>query len=103
MNGPSRRIRIAFNAPYFSGHFPGDPLVPGAKLIELILEALSEAGAITKYPVAMPAAKFLHPVRPGDELTLTWSASNEDIRFECHTGDVPVVSGKVRRTVQSGP
>lgn len=103
MNDRSRSIRIPADSAYFAGHFPGDPLVPGAMLIELILEALSEAGAIAGYPVTVPVAKFLSPVRPGDELTLTWSAAGDDVRFECRTGEVPVVSGKVRSSLRTCP
>ena len=103
MNGPSRSILIAPESAYFAGHFPGDPLVPGAKLIELILEALSQAGVITGYPITVPVAKFLSPVRPGDELTLTWSAGRDAVRFECRAGGLPVVSGKVRSPLRTCP
>jgi 3-hydroxyacyl-[acyl-carrier-protein] dehydratase len=59
--------------PFFRGHFPGDPLVPGV----IIAEALAQtAGIAAGRPgrgfrlTAIKGMKFLRPVRPGDVLSL---------------------------------
>ena len=59
--------------PFFRGHFPGDPLVPGV----IIAEALAQtAGIAAGQPgrgfqlTAIKGMKFLRPVRPRDVLTL---------------------------------
>ena len=59
--------------PFFRGHFPGDPLVPGV----IIAEALAQtAGIAAGQPgrgfrlTAIKGMKFLRPVRPRDTLTL---------------------------------
>ena len=73
------RKLVSRNEPFFDGHFPGMPVMPGV----LIVEALAQAGALlaaqtaafdpTKqvvYFMAIDNAKFRKPVIPGDVLTL---------------------------------
>lgn len=71
------RKNVTFNEPYFAGHFPGNPVMPGV----LILEALAQTGAVailslpehrgkTAYFAGIDKAKFKQMVRPGDTLEL---------------------------------
>ena len=68
---------VSYNEPYFAGHFPQEPVMPGV----LILEALAQTGAVailslpenkgkTAYFAAVKDAKFKRKVVPGDILTL---------------------------------
>jgi 3-hydroxyacyl-[acyl-carrier-protein] dehydratase len=70
---------VSINEPYFQGHFPGFPLMPGV----YILEALAQVGGILmikslnleigKYAVVFAGiddARFKRPVYPGDQLIL---------------------------------
>lgn len=68
---------VTYNEPFFAGHFPQEPVMPGV----LIIEALAQAGAIailsqpefkgkTAYFAAINNAKFKGKVVPGDVLTL---------------------------------
>ena len=68
---------VTFNEPYFSGHFPGNPVMPGV----LQLEAMAQAAGILVIRrndwVPQPAffmsadkVKFRRPVRPGDQLRI---------------------------------
>jgi 3-hydroxyacyl-[acyl-carrier-protein] dehydratase len=80
---PGKRIvglkNVSINEPYFQGHFPGFPLMPGV----YILEALAQVGGILmikslnleigKYAVVFAGiddARFKKPVYPGDQLIL---------------------------------
>lgn len=68
---------VSYNEPYFQGHFPNEPVMPGV----LIVEALAQAGAVailsleenrgkTAYFAAVNSAKFKKQVTPGDVLIL---------------------------------
>ena len=74
---------VAINEPFFQGHFPGNPVMPGV----MILEALAQAAAILSfrsmnrdstqnllyYFVGIDHARFKKPVTPGDQLILNVS------------------------------
>lgn len=68
---------VSYNEPFFQGHFPGEPVMPGV----LIIEALAQTGAVailsleenkgkTAYFAAIGSAKFKKKVVPGDVLML---------------------------------
>ncbi|MGN0350853.1 MAG: 3-hydroxyacyl-ACP dehydratase FabZ [Roseburia sp.] len=68
---------VSYNEPYFAGHFPGEPVMPGV----LIIEALAQTGAVailsmeenrgkTAYFAGISSAKFKQKVVPGDVVTL---------------------------------
>lgn len=68
---------VSYNEPFFAGHFPGEPVMPGV----LIVEALAQVGAVailsqpefkgkTAYFAAINSARFKHKVIPGDVLRL---------------------------------
>jgi len=62
------RVAVPTDWPGFAGHFPDDPLLPGAELIELASGCLHEAGL----PHAvLRSARFRAAVRPGDALHMT--------------------------------
>jgi len=69
---------VTFNEPFFQGHFPGNPIMPGV----LVVEAMAQAGAILLlhsrpesrgrivYFAGIDKAKFRRPIVPGDQLRL---------------------------------
>ena len=72
---------VTYNEPFFPGHFPARPVMPGV----MILEALAQAAGILAfvsanvvpneqsrfYFVGIDKARFRRPVEPGDQLLLT--------------------------------
>lgn len=69
-------IRVASDHPAAQGHFPGNPIVPGAVLLA---EALCAAGAALGRDLSrcrIASAKFPSPSRPGDRIDLEFSATN---------------------------
>ena len=72
---------VTINEPFFQGHFPGHPIMPGV----LILEAMAQVGGVyallakevgenqVPYFVGIDNAKFRKPVLPGDVLHLELS------------------------------
>jgi 3-hydroxyacyl-[acyl-carrier-protein] dehydratase len=81
---PGKSIRgiknVTINEPFFQGHFPGFPVMPGV----LVIEALAQVAAILSHLIAdrkpdgqsliffagIDNARFRRPVLPGDRLTL---------------------------------
>jgi 3-hydroxyacyl-[acyl-carrier-protein] dehydratase len=70
---------VTINEPYFIGHFPGNPVMPGV----LIIEAIAQSGAVlmskslnadvggkTIFFASVDNCRFRHPVRPGDVLRM---------------------------------
>jgi 3-hydroxyacyl-[acyl-carrier-protein] dehydratase len=69
---------VSVNEHYFLGHFPHEQVMPGV----LIIEAMAQAGCIyfyysrnlqgkdLVYYLAKTEARFLHPVKPGDQLII---------------------------------
>lgn len=82
---PGERIRalknVTYNEPYFPGHFPHRPIMPGVMIIEALAQAagilaFTTAGVIPDentrfYFVGIDKARFRKPVEPGDQLILT--------------------------------
>ncbi len=70
---------VTINEPYFQGHFPGEPIMPGA----LIIEAMGQSGGVlvaesrgeerhgsSMYFMGFDKVRFRKPVVPGDQLIL---------------------------------
>jgi 3-hydroxymyristoyl/3-hydroxydecanoyl-(acyl carrier protein) dehydratase len=82
--------------PALPGHFPGDPIVPGAVLLDEILDALTgELGSYAEFAaVTIRSAKFLRPVRPGDSLQIKLIPGDDAaLRFECSVAGETAVNG----------
>ena len=78
------------------GHFPGNPIIPGALLLGEVLRAIEEDMGNTLYPFQIKAAKFLHPVRPGDRLLIEFSGPDrKTIKFRCAAAGTEVLVGEV--------
>ncbi len=69
---------VTINEPFFQGHFPGDPIMPGVLIVEAMAQAagilgfsvLSEPNVDAIYFMAMDRVRFRKPVRPGDQLII---------------------------------
>ena len=90
---PLKRVvgikNVTINEPFFQGHFPGHPIMPGVLIVEamaqtggmLLLGSVTDAGEKVVYFMSLDNVKFRQPVKPGDQL-----------RFEL---DVLQIRGKV--------
>lgn len=87
---------LAFAAahPATDGHFPGDPIIPGAVLLQAIARCLSAPG---QHCTEIVSAKFHTPVRPGDTIALQWTEHGDICRFTARLGTAPAVSGSLKR------
>jgi len=114
-----KRIRaiknVTMNEPFFMGHFPNRPVMPGV----LMLEAMAQAAAILAfdnvdvrpddstvfYFVGIDNARFKKPVEPGDQLMLHATLERSKggiVKFAAHAtvGDTVVVSADLMCTMR---
>jgi len=76
------------------GHFPGNPIIPGAVLLSEVLLAIEADLGRRLHACRVKSAKFVHPVRPGDRVSIEYSGSGESaIRFNCSAGGKAVLAG----------
>lgn len=74
-------LRFPADHPTAAGHFPGNPIIPGALLLDVICHAIIGAAA-GQQACAIRSVKFLRPVRPGDGIGLSWRIVGEETRFD---------------------
>ncbi len=82
---------VSINEPYFQGHYPSQPIMPGVLIIEamaqlagiLLSRKLEHTGKVAVL-LSMDEVKFRHPVVPGDQLVL----EVETLRVRARTGHV---------------
>jgi 3-hydroxymyristoyl/3-hydroxydecanoyl-(acyl carrier protein) dehydratase len=88
-----RRFAIPEDSPFFTGHFPGHPILPGIAHPLLVAQCLG-GRTITE----IPSLKLRNPVGPGDvlDLTATGPADDGTVKFELRRGGDPISSGTLR-------
>ena len=72
---------VTYNEPFFPGHFPTRPVMPGVMIIEALAQTAGILAFVTSgivaneatrfYFVGIDKARFRKPVEPGDQLVLT--------------------------------
>jgi beta-hydroxyacyl-ACP dehydratase FabZ len=103
---PGRRIlglkNVTINEEFFTGHFPGHPIMPGVLIVEgmaqtgglLLMNEVGEASNKVVYFMSMDNVKFRRPVKPGDQLLFDM----EMVQFRgrvCRLRGVGTVGGQV--------
>lgn len=79
------------------GHFPGNPVIPGALLLSETLSAIERASQAGLSPGRILFAKFFRPTRPGERVVIEYSDPVAGvIAFSCRVGESTVLKGEVR-------
>jgi 3-hydroxyacyl-[acyl-carrier-protein] dehydratase len=97
---------VTINEPYFEGHFPDAPLMPGV----LVIEAMAQTGGVLVHEIDGPGriaillgvqeAKFRKPVKPGDQLILKaklihLSSKAGKVHAEAYVDDILVAEAQM--------
>ena len=102
---------VSINEPFFQGHFPGHPVMPGVMLVEamaqvasVLLFKLSKTSSRIGYFMSADGVKFRKPVFPGDTIfihaELTKARGNRLAKAKCHcvVNDAVVSEGELMFT-----
>jgi 3-hydroxyacyl-[acyl-carrier-protein] dehydratase len=105
---------VSYNEPYFQGHFPDKPIMPGV----LIVEAMAQAGAVLVnyssdyndeffYLGGIDKARFRKPVRPGDQIIIEMSIVRKKSKVyivsgECSVSGEQVAEGQFMAVMEKG-
>ncbi|ROQ92230.1 3-hydroxyacyl-ACP dehydratase FabZ [Desulfosoma caldarium] len=104
---------VTLNEPFFQGHFPAHPVMPGV----LIMEALAQTGGVLAfalretdsqgvvYFMGMDKVRFRRPVRPGDQLILKLKLLRRKgpvfkMKGEAYVGDELAAEGELLATIE---
>ncbi len=94
---PAAERFFAADHPTAPGHFPGNPVIPGALLLSETLQAITASHAVDPWPRGrLVSAKFLHPARPGDNVSIEFTVPVAGrIKFACSVAGTTVLTGTV--------
>jgi 3-hydroxyacyl-[acyl-carrier-protein] dehydratase len=91
---------VTINEPFFTGHFPHRPVMPGVLIMEALAQATGLLAFKTKegypdkntlyYLVGIDNARFKQPVEPGDQLVLEVEHRRTKRGIWCFTGEAKV-------------
>ncbi len=90
---------IAFNFiikpdhPSLEGHFAGNPIAPGALIINYIIDGALKNFGQTYHIVS---TKFLKPLRPSIECTIYYKSQKNDVSFEIFSDEGIISKGLIR-------
>jgi 3-hydroxyacyl-[acyl-carrier-protein] dehydratase len=114
---PGKKIvgikNVTFNEPFFPGHFPGNPVMPGV----LIVEAMAQTAGILAFKthpdmhgkvffIGIDEARFRKPVTPGDQLRMVLEVVKHRKEIWVFDGiayvdDVKVAEARIMATLQA--
>jgi beta-hydroxyacyl-ACP dehydratase FabZ len=106
---------VSINEPFFVGHFPGNPIMPGV----LIIEAMAQVGGVLAfhsspkewagslvYFMGIDKVRFRKPVVPGDQLRLRLTTIRQKqkvfkMRGEAYVNDTLVAEAELMAAIES--
>ena len=72
------RARAAAESPWFSGHFPGEPILPGIAQLQMVYEAIQQAGGSDLKIKGIKRTRFKKVIQPEDEIKIYAGPLNDN-------------------------
>lgn len=97
-NEVKAQVTTNHDSPWFSGHFPGNPILPGIAQLGMVADCIAEARGNTLSMTGLSRVKFRKIVRPGELLDIHATCDNKknQYAFRITSGDEDVCSGIMR-------
>ncbi|MCJ8501596.1 3-hydroxyacyl-ACP dehydratase FabZ family protein [Desulfatitalea alkaliphila] len=95
---PSADVHVPPSSPWFNGHFPGHPILPGVAQLGMVLDVLRHAREMPLRVVEVSRVRFKQMVLPDDHLVVTAEArpgKNDNYSFRISKDEVLVCSGNM--------
>ena len=95
-NEISAEIHVPSNSPWFDGHFPGEPILPGVAQIGMVFDAISQACPQELKISSVRRVRFKRIIRPDDQLKIIAAPLKQEAgsySFRILTQDEAVCSG----------
>ena len=92
------RVRVPPDSPWFRGHFPGEPILPGIALIAMVHETVCHVRGGRPAVRGLKRVRFKQIVRPGDVLEISVSFEPDapgNGAFQITAGGEAVCSGRM--------
>ena len=96
-------IRVAKEHPALSGHFPGEPVVPGILVLERLLEAAEREFGRALKVAGLAHAKFPTPLLPEEEARASFQIDGDRLDFEIEREGRLIARGLFQLTHGAGP
>jgi 3-hydroxyacyl-[acyl-carrier-protein] dehydratase len=86
-------ILVSLDHPAIPGHFPGNPVVPGVLILNELIEAASRWLGPDVRIRRLRQAKFLTPLRPGEEAVIELARIGRSLQFNVRRGPLVIAKG----------
>jgi 3-hydroxymyristoyl/3-hydroxydecanoyl-(acyl carrier protein) dehydratase len=86
-------FEIPVDHPALPGHFPGRPVVPGVLLLDVVISAAEQWLGSRLHVRGLRQAKFVAPLRPGEQARVTLVLAGQSLEFGVHRGDATLAKG----------
>ena len=99
------RVTTDHNALWFSGHFPGDPILPGIAQLDMVADCIAASREDAVFMSGLSRIRFKKIVRPGEQLDILVTSGNkrDQYTFRITSGNQDVCSGTMRFTQHENP
>ena len=87
---------VSYNEPFFQGHFPGNPIVPGVLILEEVFDIFAQDNPGVNL-AGFSSVKFLQPLLPEQAISVEFKLTDATrVRFGCSNGKAVFVKGELK-------
>lgn len=89
-------MKIPGTHPALAGHFPGNPVIPGAVIIDQVVSAISHKKGTSVELKSIPFVKFLNPVGPDQDIDIRLNEKESGkVDFSVYSGEIKILTGSL--------